>query len=303
MIDVAIVTDQSLINIDGHLREKDADGCHLLEELQKQEINAGALAWDDPKVDWSGVKMAIISSTWNYQQQPDAFISWLVRVQQTNCQIVNDPALLQWNVNKQYLLQLEQEGISIPKTHILQSTKEIFDPKWVAKFGSAGVVIKPCISASAEGTRLIKNFSEFIQQEHPADLRDNRSVLLQPFLKSIQEYGERSLIFIEGIYSHAFNKTPAKGDFRVQREFGGTQELFQPTKEEMNFAERVINKISQLQAQPVYARVDICHDNQNQLVLMELEMIEPELWLSASTKATNQLIDFFLRMIDGAELP
>ena len=68
----------------------------------------------------------------------------------------------------------------------------------------------------------------------------------------------------------------------------------------MDFAQRVINKISQLQAQPVYARVDICHDNQNQLVLMELEMIEPELWLSASTKATNQLIKYFLRMINGA---
>jgi len=126
------------------------------------------------------------------------------------------------------------------------------------------------------------------------NLVQNHDMLVQLFQKNILNFGEISLMMIDGKYSHAVLKKAKIGDFRVQDDFGGTVSQYQPSKKEIQFGENTINKLS---FKPIYARVDIIIDNNNNLALSELELIEPEMWFrffpSSAKKLALKIKNYF----------
>ena len=119
-------------------------------------------------------------------------------------------------------------------------------------------------------------FQELIAEE---------SMMLQEYQEKITTKGEVSYILFGGVYSHAVLKKAKAGDFRVQDDFGGSLHVYTPSEEEIAFAE---NALAQCPELPVYARVDVFWNNQNELVLGELELIEPELWFRRSESAADE---------------
>ena len=153
-------------------------------------------------------------------------------------------------------------------------------------FNNNTIIIKPCISGAARLTfKLSKHqieafnpkFNELIKEE---------AFIIQEFLKPIETFGEISLILFNGEFSHAVLKKAKPGDFRVQDDYGGTVHNYVPNVEEINFAETAVKACPEI---PVYARVDIALDNNGQLVLIELELIEPELWLRHDKTFANTM--------------
>jgi len=290
MLDVALVTEQSLLIKGKNSKYDDSDDILLRKALLERGLTVARMAWDDFSIDWTKIKCAVICSTWNYQRHVNAFVNWLTELERSQCTLVNDIQLILWNIHKKYLLDLSANSINIPNTYFVSSRSELRTETWLNLFGSDSIVIKPAISASAVGTVLVANFAIF-QQSIETDIVSDREFIVQPFMKSIKTRGELSMIFLEGVYSHAKIKKPTPRDFRVQREFGGVQEDVVPAKHEILFGQRVINTCAKILSMPVFARVDVCYDNDSQLALMELELIEPELWLQSSASAVQRLAD------------
>ncbi len=285
MSTIAIVTHQAFLDPTEGLDIKDQDGHAMLALLKQKEIDGQVVAWDDYTVDWSGFDVALISSTWNYQNKPFEFQQWIHKMGQAKCKLFNAPELVLWNMHKSYLLDLEKQGIRIPETYLILKGEILERDVWSIRFRERKWVMKPAVSASAQGVAIAEDLEVVQAFCHQGD------VILQSYLPSISEQGEISLVFIDGSYSHAKVKFPTGSDFRVQQEFGGRLEDYYPSTEELSFALLAIEASADLVRPSVYARVDFCRDSFGHLVLMELELIEPELWLSSSSSAIMHLVD------------
>jgi hypothetical protein len=175
--------------------------------------------------------------------------------------------LIRWNADKRYLRTLQ--GIEIPETVWLDSADDHCDIEVLChERGWPAAVVKPFISASAHRT------------EKRCDGLAHGPAMVQRFLPEISSLGEWSLLYFGGVYSHAVLKSPAQGDFRVQKEFGGTLAPAHPSRELRDFAEKALKAMPY---RPTIARVDVLETQ----VLMELEAIEPEIFLDSSDQANR----------------
>jgi glutathione synthase/RimK-type ligase-like ATP-grasp enzyme len=207
---------------------------------------------------------------WGYHLQYDAWLSFLDRMEASGIAMLNPPALLRWNGDKSYLAELADSGVpTVPTLSVesccdadLEEARRRFDTEWL--------VIKPPVSASASGThRLGPN------DDVPSDSR-RRPMIIQPLIEEIARTGEFSLMLFDGEFSHAVVKRPAAGDFRVQPHLGG---VTLPSKAPPG-AERLARQaLAAAPARATYARVDIVPDDEGVLRIMELELIEPALFL------------------------
>ena len=255
--------------------------------LEKKGFKVARKSWDIPEFDWTKTKFALFRTTWDYFDRYEDFLSWFEKTRKKLI-FINHPKLIYWNLDKHYLLELKKKKINIPKTIFLdrgnkRSLKNIFqEVNWQK------AVLKPAIGGAARETFLI---SKNNYQKHEKDLKrlcKKESMLLQEFQYRIQIQGEISLVMIGGKYTHAVLKKAKTGDFRVQDDFGGSVEDYNPTRKEIEFAEFAIRSSPSL---PLYGRVDIFYDNDNQLALGELELIEPELWFRKHPTAADILAE------------
>lgn len=297
MIDVVIVTDKALMNKDANLKSQvafDEDNI-MVQAFQKQGLSSIRAAWDDESFDWSSAKVAVIRSTWGYSHKIDSFKKWINHASK-HCTLINNRELLLWNINKKYLIELNQKGINTPATFLIDKA-EVFEPEtWSKKLKSNGVVVKPTISADAKDTFLIKTpFTDFNKIAVETAIQQ-QEMIIQPFMESIKD-GEISLIFINGIFIHAMLKKPQTGDFRVQEDHGGTYHKYSPSAEELSFGNLVLKTCKELKGTPVYARVDLCYDSNNRPALMELEAIEPQLWLPCSVEAVDNFVEGVMNIL------
>lgn len=207
---------------------------------------------------------------WGYQRAPTIWYDALARWGDAGLTVINPVATLRWNSNKSYLLALERVGVSIVPTRLSAALTEQDLAAARAYFGADQIVIKPTISGGADGTfRLAKDACV------PAAVL-NREMLIQPMMPNIASEGEYSLFFFAGVFSHAILKLPQAGDFRVQEQFGGREHGCVPPPAAMRLAQRA------LEAAPgplTYARVDMVRGQGDAFHLMELELIEPSLFL------------------------
>ncbi|MFO0912010.1 MAG: hypothetical protein U0795_03560 [Pirellulales bacterium] len=280
MIDVALLTESRYVGSvaadgDWYLRNILEDDRLLAESLSRHGIRATRVDWSDPDVDWSSFPISVFRSTWDYFHRWDEFQRWLADVQH-HTTLCNSPPLIAWNVDKHYLRDLAERGIPVVTTRYIErgsteSLRQLLDST-----GWDHAVLKPCISGAARHTYRIDRSNCAQHEPILRELLQAESMMLQPFQRHVVQQGEDTLIVFEGSYSHAVRKIAKPGDFRVQDDFGGTVHTHHPTAEQIELAERAMAACPEL---PAYGRVDMIVDDAGQLAVMELEIIEPELWL------------------------
>ncbi|MEV5966785.1 hypothetical protein AB0L70_33765 [Kribbella sp. NPDC051952] len=252
----------------------------LVDELRAAGLEPVVEIWTDPAVDWSGYDAVVLRSVWDYHRRYDEFTAWLDLVDKAGVPVLNDSDLVRWNADKHYLLELRERGVAIVPSQIAAGAclREV-----VAGLNGQEVVVKPIVGASALHTvRGVAGSPELDQAM--TDLPD-LVYLVQPFQSEILTDGEWSLMFIDGEFTHAVVKRPAAGDYRVQEHLGGHSISADPAPAVLESARSALQAAGKA---PLYARVDGVVVN-NRFLLMELELIEPYLFLPQSPEATRKL--------------
>jgi glutathione synthase/RimK-type ligase-like ATP-grasp enzyme len=228
------------------------------------------VAWTEA-ADLSAFDLVLPLVVWGYHLDYTRWLELLDRTEHNAWPMINPPALLRWNGDKAYLAELATRGVSTVPTLAVESCCDADLEEARRRFGSDWLVIKPPISASAMGThRLGPN------DDLPADSR-GRPTIVQPLVEEIARTGEFSLMLFDGEYSHAVVKRPRAGDFRVQEYHGGvTLPCPAPPTGAIELAQAAL---AAAPAPAAYARVDIVPDDDGVLMIMELELIEPSLFL------------------------
>ena len=236
-------------------------------------IEVETLSWR-ADVDWSAYDAVIVRSTWDYQRHAAAFLDVLARIEGAT-RLANARELMRWNLDKRYLAELEARGVPIVPTEFGEGmTTEALDARLADM--TRECVIKPAVSAGAERTyRVTPDASAGRRAEIVAGHADS-VWMWQPFLPQIIDPGEYSLFYFNGVYSHAISKTPKAGDFRVQEEFGGDIRLIDAPEAMRAASDHVM---ANLDSDTLYARVDLVDDGDGGYWLIELELIEPSLYL------------------------
>lgn len=247
----------------------------LKEALEAKGMTVERTFWDDPNYDWGNTKAVVFRTIWDYFERFDEFWPWLETMKEkTN--LINPFSLIEWNIDKHYLKDLEEKGIQIVPTYFVDKGKHQSLQKVSEVMGWKDIVIKPAISGAAFHT--YKIFENEISENEVffKQLVSERDMLVQEYQETITTLGEASLMVFNGKYTHAILKRAKAGDFRVQDDFGGTVHPYTPTKEEIAFAEKVFSVCNPV---PAYGRADIIWDISGNIFLSELEIVEPELWV------------------------
>ncbi len=262
------------------------DDVHLLQPLERAGMLGEPAVWDDPEVDWASFDGVVIRSTWDYHLHRDAFRSWLDRLEAAGTPVWNPLDVLRWNMDKRYLLELESRGVPIVPTAVLPRGSEPEVERMLRERGWDRVVVKPSISAGGYGAWTVDRSSAPAHRTELADLLAMGDVIVQPFVEAFFSGGETSFVFIDGAYSHAVLKRAAEGAFLVHEEYGGSVDPIEPGADLIGQAERIAA------AGPpglLYGRVDAV-DVEGRLLLGELEILEPELFLRFPTGAADRLV-------------
>ncbi|MCF6132387.1 ATP-grasp domain-containing protein [Flavobacterium wongokense] len=264
----------------------------LIPELAEHNIDARAAIWDDKTIDWNEFDYLVFRNTWDYFEKEVRFNAWLDYIQQSGIKTLNAIEIIQRNKHKFYLRDLEQQGIKILPTVFIDKTPELDLAQLIPNHWEKAV-IKPAYSG---GSYLTEVFEINQQQQINLQYRHiaaQKELLLQEFRPEIVSEGETSFIFFNKRFSHCVNKKPAQGDFRVQIQFGGNYTPIQPSQDLINQAQKVVDTFKE---KLLYARVDgIIMDNQ--LYLMEIECIEPDLYFSQSADAQSKFVNALLELI------
>lgn len=264
----------------------------LEQELLKSAFEAQGLKvdityWDNPSYEWQQTKSVLFRTVWDYFERFDEFWEWLEQVK-TKTRLINSYELIKWNIDKHYLRDLKNNDIQVVPTYFADRGNNISLQEIANLNDWKHIVIKPAISASAFNTYKITN-DEIEQKEQLFhELLQTHDMLVQPFFPTISELGEASLMVFGGKFTHAILKKAKAGDFRVQDDFGGTVHDYNPTQEEIKFAEKVFQSCTSL---PIYGRVDIVWDSNKHIYLSELEIIEPELWIRNRPESANKIAE------------
>jgi glutathione synthase/RimK-type ligase-like ATP-grasp enzyme len=252
----------------------------LLKPLAERGIDPEPAIWDDPERDWASFDAVVIRSCWDYHLKHEAFLRRIGLFEQAKTPLWNSAALVRWNANKSYLRDLDARGVPIVPTFWPEAGEEVRLREKLHELGWAKAVFKPHVSATAHRTHLIATDDADSVQELFDELRRGPGVMVQKFMDSIVSEGEWSLIFFGGQFSHAVLKTAKAGDFRVQSDFGGSEQPADPPAHVLQTATRIVQTVEPT----LYARVDGVVDD-GEFRLMELELIEPALFLSSHPEA------------------
>ena len=255
---------------------------HALEELGLKTLR---LAWDDMFFDWSTTKSVLFRTTWDYFDRYDEFSEWLEIISKQTT-LLNSEALIRWNIDKHYLLDLEKNGVQITESHFIEQGAKVSLTQLHHILNWKNTVLKPCISGAARHTYKLNPENLEVHESIFQELIANETMMLQPFQYNIISKGEISMMVFNGEFTHAMLKKAKAGEFRVQDDFGGSVHEYSPTASEIEFAESCVKACNEL---PIYARVDIFEDNNGNLALSELELIEPELWFRTNPDAAKLL--------------
>lgn len=267
----------------------------LRDALALHGLSAVRVDWARPDVDWSQFRCAVFRTTWNYFDRFDEFTAWLDRVEGVTA-LCNSASIVRWNMDKHYLADLEGKGVPVVASRFIErgSAEPLAELLTVSAWKEA--VIKPCVSGSARHTYRVNATNSAELEPIVRTLLATEALILQPFIAEIVRGGEDTLMVLNGRYTHAVRKTAKAGDFRVQVDHGGTVHDLTPSAEQVELAERAMAACSPL---PAYGRVDMVRDNEGRLAVMELELIEPELWLRHHPPAAKEMAAAIAKGVDS----
>jgi glutathione synthase/RimK-type ligase-like ATP-grasp enzyme len=248
----------------------------LRAELLRRGATVTVAPWDTITSTTDSSSVVCLRSTWDYHRRWPEFQRWIGSFARRPGALWNPPETVLWNADKLYLRELATAGVPIPLTRWLEPGERLDYGAILREWGLPRGVLKPRISATAYGTHLVSPDRHLSD----SDWRHLDAVggLLQAFVPEVETEGEASLVFIDGSFSHAVRKRPTRGDFRVQSDFGGSME---PMSAEASLREFGVAVLARVSRPWLYARVDVVETRQGP-VLMELELIEPQLFLTAA---------------------
>jgi hypothetical protein len=296
-IDIVLLTESRYIDAnpsESYKKDVLKEDHVLSSALEKRGFSTLRVSWTDPDFDWSSAKFLMFRSIWDYFYHFEQFKLWLQN-REGEGKFINVLPQVRWNVDKHYLKDLEDKGISIVPTKYLEAGNALGLTQVFNDHPSDKLIIKPAVSGTARHTYLITRSNVSAHERIFNELIGKESMLVQPFLKNIADQGEVSLVLFEGNYSHAILKKAKPGDFRVQGDFGGTLHAYNPSDEEIHFAKKVVETCDPI---PVYARVDVARDDNNEMVLVELELIEPDLLNPGSEEKLAQAVKNHISMLE-----
>jgi hypothetical protein len=271
---IAFVTSSAFAS----LTDDDRLAVSALAELGLEAVPA---LWDDEAIDWTRFAAVVVRSPWDYFVRPAEFAAWLDRVEALGAPLWNPVELLRWNMDKRYLRELERSGIRCVPTHWAEDSSGASLTDVLRRNGWTQAVVKPVVSGGAYETSLVSAATLDDAAEAGFLRLAREGAMVQPFVEEIRTEGEWSLLFFAGEYSHAVLKRPADGDFRVQWVHGGRERAATPAPDLVATAREVLARVT---TPWLYARVDICR-HEGAWTLMELEMLEPSLFLAEDSTA------------------
>jgi glutathione synthase/RimK-type ligase-like ATP-grasp enzyme len=246
--------------------------------------------WRKPDVDWDSYDAVYVCTPWDYPEDPETFMSVLASIDMSRALLVNSLDLVSWTLEKSYLRDLEVRGVDIVPSLWFDDFSEKSVPTYFASHATDKVVVKPLIGANAADTYVLTNPVDGSLLAELATVFKARPHFVQPFIDNIQGEGEYSLFFFSGEYSHAILKSPKSGDFRVQEEYGADIQSVEPDARLIEVAQRIVALV---EPQPVYVRADFVRGDDDRFLLMELELIEPSLYLRTDTGAAERFAAAF----------
>ena len=286
--DVVVLSDSRYVNpletntyINNVLREDEL----VINTLKEKNLSVVKKDWNDSIFDWETTRSILFRSTWDYFDKFELFKKWFNKTK-NKCLMINSAETIEWNIDKHYLLDLQEHQIPIPNSEFIQRRSSIDLLELMQKKNWNEIVVKPTISGAAKNTYRLKKGE--INQFNPSweKLIYQEDFIIQEFQNNVITEGEVAMIVIGGKFTHAVLKKAKEGDFRVQDDFGGSIAIYNPSKEMVKLAEKCTRILTPI---PSYARVDIIWDNFRELAVSELELIEPELWFRLNPNAAQKL--------------
>ncbi len=270
------------------------DDVALVRALEDVGASVVTPAWDDESFDWSSCDRCLIRTTWDYVARCDAFVEWAYRCA-SQTMFFNAPDVVQWNTHKSYLRDLAKRGVRTIPTIWLEPNTQPDVASLMRDNGWSRGFLKPAVGATAHETL---RFDDSEAQRATAQRHVDRlthageTALLQPYLPRVETEGEISFVYVDGQCTHAVQKIPVPGDFRVQDDFGASDKIYRPTQDERALADSVMRAVER---DLLYARVDFLRDDSGQLLLNELELVEPLLFFRHAPESAKRLAVALLR--------
>jgi hypothetical protein len=273
-------------------RAQDSDLALLQDALRARGLQAVIVDWDDMGLDWSGFKLALLRSTWDYSARLPEFLDWLARTERAT-RVVNPPAMIRWSLDKHYLAELRGAGVPTVATSYAEPGQ---DPaavleQFLREHAATELVVKPAVGSGARDAQRHARTARAAILAHLSRLQAaGRSALLQPYLERVDQHGETALIYINGEFSHAIVKSAV-----LRHGQPPSEALFAPESiaayaaraDELDLGARILKRMPF--DMPLYARIDLLRDAAGTPCLLELEIAEPSLYLSYASHAPARL--------------
>lgn len=266
------------------------DDRHLLHALRRLGVAAEPVVWEDPHHDWSAAAGCVIRSTWDYAYRREAFLAWSRRVAGA-IPLWNPAPVVEWNTHKRYLVDLADRGVPTVPTLVLPAGPPAHLAAVLRQRGWADVVLKAAVAQTGRYLMRVTPDRVAQGQRHLDRLQPHEDMLVQPFVPGVLDGGETSVVLVDGEVSHVVRKRAAAGDFRVHDDYGGSLEAGSATARELEVAHRAVAAVGQ---PLLYARVDLVPGPDGPIV-MELELVEPELYLGHAEGAAERLAEAIVR--------
>ena len=258
----------------------------LLHALRRRGLVAEPAIWEDRLYPWADAALVVIRSAWDYSWRREAFLAWADGVPEGR--LWNPASVVRWNTHKRYLLDLAEQGVVILPTRLLPAGAAVDLTALLEREGWDDAVLKPAVGQSGRYALPVNRSTLAAGQTHLDRLLPQEDMLVQPFVPSVGTGGELSLTFIDGRFSHAVRKRAAPGDFRIHDDYGGTVEREEPESTLLAMAEAAVAVVGE---PLLYARVDLVEDLDGRPAVMELELVEPELFFAHAPDSAEQLAD------------
>ena len=278
---IALVTEKNLLN--GY-----TDTSTLIDRLAAMGANPELVVWDDPTVDWREFDLVYLHTPWDYIHKFETFLRWAMDVSAVS-RLINSLEVVRWNSTKQYLVELGEQGVPIPKTLILPAGAPLH---LGANLGE--VVVKPTVGAGGEDVYRFSSLHKALADKRIQDIHASRDMLIQDFEPRVLVEGEYAVVFVGDQLTHAVLKTPGQGEFRIHDIYGGTIKPVELTRPMQEFCREVCKR---LPYSPAYGRIDFI--GRTNPILMEVELIEPELFLVHSELGLNAVANALVRHAAG----
>jgi glutathione synthase/RimK-type ligase-like ATP-grasp enzyme len=260
------------------------DDEHAIEPLADLGWQVSTVSWRQSDRPWSDFDAVVIRSTWDYWHDVAAFLETLARINRQT-RLANPLDLVHWNLAKTYLRDLQGKGVGVVPTLWLDGLPVAAIGRWAGDLGSDELVVKPVVGANGQDAFRLSPRDDPQRLREIEEVFRGRACMVQPFMRNVLDEGEYSLFFFSGVYSHAILKVPAAGEFRSQEERGAA---ICPLEPEAGLLASGQAALAAVVPAPLYARIDFVRNDTGGFDVMELELIEPSLYLRTEPGAPER---------------